>query len=144
MTRIHHTAICTTDVEGSLRFWRDGLGFETLMDHEFDGDWPTLFDAPSGHLRSIFLGDPAHPAAGIVELVDLGPGVGPPPAPAPPAAGVLLVSIATDLDAALARLDRLGLAGGARRIEVTGVPMATVLDPNGVRVELIDAGRARM
>jgi glyoxylase I family protein len=38
---IHHSAICVRDVEASLRFWRDGLGFEVLMDERFTGDWPT-------------------------------------------------------------------------------------------------------
>ena len=30
--RIHHAAIVVADVDASLRFWRDGLGFELLMD----------------------------------------------------------------------------------------------------------------
>ena len=25
--RVHHSAICVTDLDASLRFWRDGLGF---------------------------------------------------------------------------------------------------------------------
>jgi catechol 2,3-dioxygenase-like lactoylglutathione lyase family enzyme len=66
---IHHAAIVTTDVERSLRFWRDGLGFTELFDHTFTGDWPTLFDARTDRLRSIFLGDPNTPDTGIVELV---------------------------------------------------------------------------
>jgi catechol 2,3-dioxygenase-like lactoylglutathione lyase family enzyme len=138
VTKAHHTAICTNDVETSLSFWRDGLGFETTMDHEFDGDWPTLFGAPSGRLRSIFLGDPADPSAGTVELVDLGPL----PAPTadaedPPTTGFFLVSVYVDVDQALARLAALGLGGEPRRIAVHGVSMAVVRDPNGVRVELI-------
>jgi len=39
---VHHSAICTADVERSLRFWRDGLG----------------------------LGNPQTPDSGIVELVE--------------------------------------------------------------------------
>jgi catechol 2,3-dioxygenase-like lactoylglutathione lyase family enzyme len=31
VTGIHHTAIVTADVERSLRFWRDGLGFAELI-----------------------------------------------------------------------------------------------------------------
>lgn len=27
MLGVHHAAICTADVEQSIRFWRDGLGF---------------------------------------------------------------------------------------------------------------------
>ncbi len=69
MTGVHHTAIVTTDVERALSFWRDGLGLMVLFDHEFTGDWPTLFDARTDTLRSIFLGDPSAPDTGIVELV---------------------------------------------------------------------------
>jgi len=69
MTALHHGAVVVGDVEESLRFYRDGIGLAVLMDDEFDGPWRALFDAPVGRLRSVFLGDPDHPAAGIVELV---------------------------------------------------------------------------
>lgn len=138
MPRVHHTAICSTDVDASLVFWRDGLGFAVLMDERFRGDWPTLFEAPTDRLRAVFLGDPAHPDSGIVELVDLGSGTadGSPPT-ASPAPGVLLVSVLTDVEVALARLAALGLGGTPRRIEVHGIVMATVRDPDGVLVELV-------
>ena len=142
MTMIHHSAICVRDVEASLRFWRDGLGFEVLMDERFEGDWPTLLRAPGRSLRAVFLGDPANAAAGIVELVDLGevPAGGEPDGAA--ARGFLLLSVITDLLAALARLEELGLGGEPRRIEVAGVAMAVVTDPDGVAVELVDSGAA--
>ena len=145
MTRVHHTAICCADVERSLAFWRDGLGFAVLMDERFRGDWPTLLDAPGDRLRAVFLGDPAHPDAGIVELVDLLPdggplGADPSAAAAAPTPGVLLVSVLTDVDAALDRLAALGLGGPPRRIEVHGIAMATVRDPDGVLVELVHDG----
>ena len=136
MTKAHHTAICTTDVEASLRFWRDGLGFAATMDMTFEADWPTLFDAPSEQLRSVFLGDPADPSGGIVELVDLGPLAAGGPAAAP-TTGFFLISVYLDVEEALARLAQLELGGMPRRITVHGVSMAVVRDPNGVRVELI-------
>ena len=43
--KIHHSAICTRDLDASVRFWRDGLGFVEQMDERFEGDWPTLFGA---------------------------------------------------------------------------------------------------
>lgn len=141
MTRIHHSAICVRDVEAGMRFWRDGMGFEPIMDHSFEGDWSTLLRAPTTSLRAVFLGDPAHPDAGIVELVDLGDV----PAGAHADEGVattgfLLLSVTTDLDATLGRLADLGLGGEPRRIVVSGVEMAVVVDPNGVHVELVDTG----
>ena len=139
MSVVHHSAICVTDVDESLRFWRDGLGFVVLMDERFRGDWPTLLEASTDSLRAVFLGDPASPDGGIVELVDLG-GVPPVVEPAPPRAGFLLLSVMTDVEAALERLAALGLGGKPRRIEVSGIAMAVVRDPDGVEVELVDSG----
>ena len=144
--RAHHSAIVVHDVEASLRFWRDGVGFEVMMDRHFDGDWSALFVAPSNRLRSIFLGDPARSDAGIVELVQFD---GPEALPAPDAPatlpatrpGFFLLSCYVDVDVVVGRLAALGLGGAPRRIVVSGpggaVQMATVVDPNGVLVELI-------
>jgi catechol 2,3-dioxygenase-like lactoylglutathione lyase family enzyme len=149
--RVHHTAICVRDVEASARFYRDGLGLQELMAHDFEGDWPTLFGAATSRLSSVFLGDPGRPDAGIVELVvfdgadraDRADGVG---ERVPPVSGFFLVSFFVDVDDTLERLARLGHTD-VRRIEQPGprgdVSMATVRDPDGVLVELIDRGQAR-
>ena len=149
MTAVHHSAICVRDVDASLRFYRDGLGLQTLMDQSFDGDWPTLFDAPASRLRSVFLGDPDRPDTGIVELVafDVAPPgermAGGREVSAPLAPGFFLLSFFVDVDETLARIERLGLARDPRRIEVAGpagpVSMATLRDPDGVLVELVGA-----
>ena len=68
MAKLHHSAIATRDVEASLVFWRDGLGFEVVMDQTFEGPWPELFGGESTTLRSLFLGEAASPESGIVEL----------------------------------------------------------------------------
>jgi catechol 2,3-dioxygenase-like lactoylglutathione lyase family enzyme len=144
VTHVHHSAIHARDVDASLRFYRDGLGLQVLMDHEFDGDWRTLFEAPANRLRSVFLGDPAAPDAGIVELVVFGGTGDPESRPAgPPAAGFFLLSFFVDVDDSLARLSALGFDAPASRIRVSGpegdVDMCTVRDPDGVLVELIGA-----
>ena len=139
MSVVHHSAICVTDVDESLRFWRDGLGFTVLMDERFRGDWPTLLEATTDSLRAVFLGDPTSPDGGIVELVDLG-GVPSAVEPEAPRAGFLLLSVITDVEVALERLAALGLGGRPRRIEVSGIAMAVVRDPDGVEVELVDSG----
>ena len=59
MAKVHHSAICTTDIAASLTFWRDGLGLTEQMDSRYSGDWPTLWGGTSPALRSVFLGDPA-------------------------------------------------------------------------------------
>src|ERR1019366_3569493 len=73
--KIHHSAICTRDIDASVRFWRDGLGFVQQMDQTFEGDWPTLFQARAPELRSVFLGDPADTTGGLVELVEFPTGI---------------------------------------------------------------------
>jgi len=143
--KCHHSAICVRDFTASLRFYTEGLGLELLWEHEFVGDWPTLFGARESRLHSAFLGDPGADDAGIVELVEFiggmedGGGQGP-----APQVGFFLLSFYVDVDETLARLAALGLGGAPRRIEVDGmggakVPMAVVRDPDGVIVELIGA-----
>ncbi|MDQ6696300.1 MAG: VOC family protein [Actinomycetota bacterium] len=142
MAKIHHAAICVRDVDASVRFWRDGLGFAEIMDASFDGDWPTLFSADSSHLRSVFLGDPDDDG-GIVELVSFGNE--PPIAPSSqiPVEGFFLLSVNCDVEVTLARLAELGLGGDPRRISAYGVTMVVVREPSGVRVELIDLPSGR-
>ena len=143
MTLVHHTAIRVHDVERSLRFWHEGMGFKVLMDRTFEGDWPTLLDAPSRSLRSVFLGDPERLDSGVVELVDLGDNTTQDPRPASGSAGLMLVSIMTDVDTTLGRLGALGLGGEPRRIKVGGIQMCTVVDPDGVVVELVESKATR-
>jgi catechol 2,3-dioxygenase-like lactoylglutathione lyase family enzyme len=139
---VHHAAICTADVDRSMRFWRDGLGLTELFDHTFSGNWPELFGAHSDRLRSIFLGDPQAPETGIVELVVFeGAGDAPTPAPAP-RHGFFLLSLQRHVDATLSGLAALGFTDGVRRISVpapggTMVAMAVITAPDGVLVELI-------
>jgi catechol 2,3-dioxygenase-like lactoylglutathione lyase family enzyme len=143
--KCHHSAICVRDFDASLRFYTDGVGLEVLWEKEFEGDWPGLFGAPEPKLHSAFLGDPAVPDAGIVELVEFAGGLTAAHRPgAAPELGFFLLSFYVDVDATLARLAALGLGGAPRRIESAGmngarIPMAVVRDPDGVVVELISA-----
>jgi catechol 2,3-dioxygenase-like lactoylglutathione lyase family enzyme len=146
MTRgVHHSAIVTADVDLALRFWRDGIGLVEMLDHTFTGDWPTLFDAGTDVLRSVFLGDPDHPDSGIVELVSFAGVEDVTPEPVPgPRPGFFLLSLERDVDATLATLAGLGFADGVRRISMPApkgktVAMAVITAPDGVRVELIGA-----
>jgi catechol 2,3-dioxygenase-like lactoylglutathione lyase family enzyme len=139
---VHHCAICTADVERSLRFWRDGLGLRELFDHTFIGDWPELFGAKSDRLRSIFLGDPQSPDSGIVELVELAGADAASPTSSAPRHGFFLLSLQRDVDATLPGLAALGFTDGVRRITMPApagktVPMAVIAAPDGVLVELI-------
>jgi glyoxylase I family protein len=132
--RIHHAAIVVADVEASLRFWRDGLGFQLLMDETFEGDWKTLFGIDATKVRSVMVGDPSRAGSGIVEFVQfLGADV-------PPGFELLSLFVG-DVDDTLAKLGDAAVE--LRRIEVESpdgpVPMVTVRDPDGVLVEIIGA-----
>ena len=88
-----------------------------------DGDWSTLFDAPSNRLRSVFLGDPDSPDSGILELVTFagdGTGDGDEAPKLPPRSGFFLLSFFVDVDETLARLAAVGLDGPERRIRAPG------------------------
>jgi catechol 2,3-dioxygenase-like lactoylglutathione lyase family enzyme len=142
MPGVHHTAICTADVERSIRFWRDGIGLTELFDHTFTGDWPTLFNAATTKLRSVFLGDAQQPDTGIVELVVFEGAAAAPLPPDSPRHGFFLVSLQRDVDSTLATLAGLGFTDGVRRITVPApdgkhVPMAVIAAPDDVLVELI-------
>jgi catechol 2,3-dioxygenase-like lactoylglutathione lyase family enzyme len=136
---VHHSAIVTRDVEASLVFWRDGLGFDVLMDETFEGPWPVLFgwEPTSTTLRSVFLGDASAADSGIVELVAAA-GTGPPSSAAVNAEGFFLLSLSADLDEILPRLDALGVGGQPTVSAVGPVRLVVVHDPNGVQVELMD------
>jgi len=141
--RVHHSAINASDFDASLRFYRDGLGLEVMMDQEFEGDWPTLFGARTTKLHSVFLGDPTNPDAGIVELVSFEGMPDAAPTAGEPQVGFFLLSFFVGaVDEVLDRLRDLELGGEPTRIEQPGprestVVMATVRDPDGVLVELI-------
>jgi len=138
VAKVHHSAIVTHDVEASLVFWRDGLGFDVLMDHTFEGPWDELFGGKTTELRSLFLGDAALPDGGIVELVDTGETGPPTRGPRDQAAGFMLLSLYADLDQVLPRLATLGVGGEPTVRPVGPVRLAVVQDPNGVTVELMD------
>lgn len=142
MPGIHHSAICTADVERSMKFWRDGLGFTQLFDHTFTGDWPELFGARTDRLRSVFLGDPQTPDTGIVELVVFEGAEAASTPPQRPRHGFFLLSLQRDVEPTLSALAAMGFADGVRRISVPApggkaVPMAVITAPDGVLVELI-------
>ena len=146
MLGIHHAAICTADVERSMKFWRDGLGFTKLFGTTFTGDWPELFGAQTDRLQSVFLGDPQAPDTGIVELVAFEGAGEALPVSAGPRHGFFLLSLQREVDETLSALAELGFTDGVRRITVAApagktVAMAVVTAPDGVVVELIGSAQ---
>ena len=53
ITAIGHIGICVSDLERSLRFWRDGMGFEVLREFEFRGSlWRRVLELDELELRT--------------------------------------------------------------------------------------------
>jgi catechol 2,3-dioxygenase-like lactoylglutathione lyase family enzyme len=142
MTLLHHTALCVADVDASLRFYRDGLGLTVLADVTMDADLHPLLGVTTRSLRAIFLGAAGNRDSGIIELLDLGDadlanherqqGL--------PVRGVFLLSVQVDIDAVLARLAEMGVGGTPRTMPTLSGRAATVIDPDGVMVELLPLG----
>jgi catechol 2,3-dioxygenase-like lactoylglutathione lyase family enzyme len=147
---IHHSVVVVRDLDASLRFYRDGLGLDVLLDREVEGDWPGLFDGPSRILRAVFLGAANLPdvTAGVLELNSfVGGDVRTGLSPSRPTTGFFMLSYFVDVEATLKKLAELGVAGPARRITQAtpngDITIAIVRDPDGVRVLLTPGSLAQ-
>jgi glyoxylase I family protein len=135
--------VIVRDLDTSLRFYRDALGLDVLADREIEGDWPGLFDGPSGRLRVVFLGDGRVPdvTAGVLELNAFLDGDVPTgESSSHPMTGFFMLSYFVDVEATLERLADLGLGGPSRRVSQAtpngDIAIALVRDPDGVRILL--------
>ena len=138
---VHHTGLCPADLDLALRFYVDGLGLQVLFDVTMATDLAPLLGEPTSSVRTVFLGDEQAPDAGALELLDLGTGrVQGQAAPSGlPQRGLFLLSFQVPVEPALTRLAALGLGGEPRRMATPGGGLvATVVDPDGVVVELLD------
>jgi glyoxylase I family protein len=137
--QLHHVTLFVRDAGRSIRFYRDGLGFEIRVDREFDGDWPALFGVASKRLRAVILGNPDR--AHQVELVTFAEPVPDGPPPSQPATGTVMLSFNVDLEAVLPALLEAGAMHVRRTTLGSGHAAATVRDPDGILVQLIDVER---
>jgi catechol 2,3-dioxygenase-like lactoylglutathione lyase family enzyme len=141
---LHHAGICVADIDEALRFYRDGVGLSVVVDKVLEADLESLLGVHTRRVRTVFLGAADHPDGGIVELLDLGRNdiTDAPAQNGLPNRGVFLLSFQVDVPGVLARLEDLGLGGVPRTMATPrGGLAATVVDPDGVMVELLPAGR---
>lgn len=143
MTALHHAGLCVGDMDVSLHFYRDCLGLSVLVDTVLEADLQALLGVQTRRVHTIFLGDPYSRDAGIVELLDLGlpPIAHGAPQAGLPARGVFLLSVQVDIDDTLARLDAAGLGAKRRTMATPRGAAVTVVDPDGVLVELLPRGQ---
>ena len=137
--QLHHVTLFVRDADRSTRFYRDGLGFEVLVDREFDADWPALFGVASKRLRAVILGDPDRPHQ--VELVTFAEPVPDGPPLGAPTTRTAMLSFSVDLEAVLPVVLAAGATDLRRTTLSNGNAAATVRDPDGIMVQLLDAGR---
>ncbi|GLP76005.1 hypothetical protein TUM20983_31150 [Mycobacterium antarcticum] len=139
MAMVDHTGLCAADIDESLRFYRDGIGLTVLTDFTMDADLEPLLGRPTSHVRAIFLGSLDSPDAGALELLDLGDDEirGQLRGSGTPHRGLFLLSFHVQVAEVLARLADLGLGGTPRTMPSPGGITATVVDPDGVTVELL-------
>jgi catechol 2,3-dioxygenase-like lactoylglutathione lyase family enzyme len=139
-----HFGICVSDLNRSLRFYCDALGFEKAESHEIGREFAALMDFPDVVLTSQFIrkdttsiellafteptpfGDRERRAVNQLGLTHLSFRVG-------------------DLDATAARVVELGGAiveTSRTTIDLGETPLRFLYcaDPDGVRVELMDLG----
>jgi catechol 2,3-dioxygenase-like lactoylglutathione lyase family enzyme len=145
VTIVHHTGLCPADFDAALRFYRDGIGLDVLVDTVLKTDVKPLLGIHTTKIRTVFLGDAGNRDAGILELVDVGSAevTSGPPQTGLPSRGLFLISLQVDIEAVLERLGELGLGGVPRRMTMPNGDLlaASVVDPDGVTVELLHAGR---
>lgn len=140
--RLSHLGLCVAELERSLRFYRDGLGFREVGALDVAGEpTATLLELPGVAVRARFL-----ERDGVrLELLHYPrPGSTGEAHPRPMnAVGFTHLSFrVADLDAAIAQLERLGGRALAHtRVESPrfGMRAAFLADPDGARLELVEA-----
>ena len=55
VSRFSHVGVCVSDLERSLRFYTEGLGFELVDSHEVGEEFATLMEVDGVSLQSRFL-----------------------------------------------------------------------------------------
>lgn len=139
--RLDHVALCPADIDASLLFYCDGLGLDLVFDAVIPFDLEPLLGIHTESARTIFLGDREDENAPSVELLGLTPSdIASQPPVAPGARrGLYLISFVLPVQETLDRLERIGLGGTPRVMRPpSGNLAATVVDPDGVLVEILD------
>jgi glyoxylase I family protein len=135
-----HVCISVSDVERSLAFYRDVLGLEVIFDVQLAGAGMESATGEAG-ARGRMVGCKV-PGNGVtIELLGFAHRAEAKPA-RPGALGYTNVSLSVDdLDAAHATLAARGLASLQAPIDVGGVRMFFVADPDGTPIEIIEFPR---
>jgi lactoylglutathione lyase len=139
-----HFGICVGDLERSLRFYCEGLGFEKAESHVIGSEFARLMDLPDVAVTSQFIrkGPTSIELLAFSEPTAFGDGVRRPMQQL----GLTHLSFrVTDVAATAASVASLGGAvveASRTTIDLGGTTLTFVYctDPDGVRIELMDLG----
>jgi glyoxylase I family protein len=144
----HHLTIAVSDLDASLRFYREGLGLQVVFDEYLERDWLRFLGSPCTRIRELALASPpaggasaalTDPQAGVaVALAVFEDGVARPPLSGPPH-GLSHVAFLIPDAAVIARLEGLGYrpdSAGQTKVDGTTLHVWFVRDPDGVVIEL--------
>jgi lactoylglutathione lyase len=139
-----HFGICVSDLDRSLRFYCEALGFEKAESHAIGNEFAALMDLPEVAVTSQFL----RRGTTAIELLAFSE-----PAPFGPSErravnqlGLTHLSFrVSDLDGTAAKVAELGgtvVESSRTTIDFGGTPLRFLYctDPDGIRVELMDLG----
>lgn len=134
---VSHIGLCVSDLERSLRFYCDGLGFSPAERHEIGNEFADTLEVQ----RDVVLASQFIRREGMsIELLHYSsPGVTGAPSATRNQLGLTHLSfIVPDLDAAAERLEECGgTLIESTRTKGDGVYLLFVADPDGTRVELM-------
>jgi catechol 2,3-dioxygenase-like lactoylglutathione lyase family enzyme len=134
---VSHIGICVSDLERSLRFYCDGLGFSIGEAHAIGNEFADALEVPGQvDLTSQFI---RIEGLSIELLRYRSPGAQGHPSESRNQLGLTHLSfVVADLDASVNRLVECGgTLLGATRTKQEGIELLFVSDPDGVRVELM-------
>jgi lactoylglutathione lyase len=143
-TGFSHLGICVSDLERSLRFYCEGLGFEEVAAHEVGAEFGGLMELDGLELSSRMI----HAGGTTLELLGYAsPAVEGDPVRRPMnRLGLTHLSFRVDdLEAVAGRIESLGghvVSGTRTTLDLGGTALDFVYctDPDGVRIELMDLG----
>ena len=140
---IGHVGICVSDMDRSLRFWRDGLGFEVVREFEFRGSsWKRVLELDELDLQTKIMRRD-HMTIEIMAFAKPGHVGSAERKPMNQLGFTHLAVWVSEIDAAVRRIEEYG----GRVIEETRMSFdhpklrgkwVICTDPDGVRIELLE------
>ena len=141
ITGFNHTSFTVAELDRTVRFWTEALGFRAASVGERSGDWQgRLTGVPGARLRVAHLYGHGHHME-FIQYLD-GFAHGPQLEPNMPGAAHVCLEV-SDIDGAVRRMIGAGATAQGDIVEVTSGPVvggkaSYFRDPNGILVELYE------